>query len=48
MFVGYSDQSKAYKIYIPGFRKIEISRDVAFDEDEAFKKSQKTHVEEEE
>ena len=31
IFVGYSDQSKAYKIYIPGFRKIEVRRIVTFD-----------------
>ena len=48
IFVGYSDQSKAYKFYIPGFRKIEVSRDVTFDEDTTFNKSRKTHVDEEE
>jgi hypothetical protein len=35
-FVGYSETSKVYIIYIPGKRQIEISRDVTFDEDEAF------------
>ena len=47
IFVGYSDQSKAYIIYIPGFRKIEFNRDVTFDEDTTFNKSKKTHVDEE-
>ena len=37
IFVGCSDQLKAYIIYIPGFHKIEVSRDVTFDEDAAFK-----------
>ena len=39
IFVGYSESSKAYKIYVPGQQKIEISRDVTFDEKIAFKKS---------
>ena len=36
MFVGYSEQSKAYRIYIPGYRQIELSRDVTFDKDTTF------------
>ena len=32
-FVGYSESSKAYRIYFLRFKKIEISRDVTFDED---------------
>lgn len=32
-FVGYCENSKAYRIYILGQRKVEISRDVTFDED---------------
>jgi hypothetical protein len=39
IFVGYSESSKAYRIYVPGQQKIEISRDVTFDERIAFKKS---------
>ena len=35
IFVGYSESSKAYIIYFPGFKKIDISRDVTFDEDSA-------------
>ena len=38
IFVGYSESLKAYRIYFPGFKKINISRDVAFDEDSAFEK----------
>jgi hypothetical protein len=39
IFVGYSESSKAYRIYVPGQQKIEISRDVTFDERISFKKS---------
>ena len=28
LFVGYSDCSKAYRVYIPGQRYIEVNRDV--------------------
>lgn len=37
-FVGYGENSKAYKIYIPRQRKVEIHRDVTFDEDETLEK----------
>ena len=30
IFVGYSDCSKAYRVYIPGQRHIEVSKDVIF------------------
>ena len=33
IFVGYSESSKAYRIYFPGFKNINISRDVTFDKD---------------
>lgn len=33
MFVGYSEDSKAFRIYIFGHRNIEISNNVTFDED---------------
>ena len=46
IFVGYNDRLKAYKIYILGFRQIKVNRDVTFDEDAAFNKSRKTHVDE--
>ena len=38
MFVGYSETSKAYRIYVPGQREVEICHDVTFDEDAALKK----------
>ena len=41
LFVGYSEKSKAYRIYIPGYRQIELSRDVTFDKDTTFIKSRK-------
>jgi len=37
--VGYSETSKAYKIYIPSSRKIVIRQDAKFMEDRAFRKS---------
>ena len=45
IFVGYSKSSKAYRIYFPRYKKIDISRDVTFDEDTAYNKSIKTPVE---
>ena len=39
IFVGYSDSSKAYRVYIPGYKMIEISRDVTFDKDTTFSRS---------
>lgn len=39
IFVGYSETSKAYRIFIPGQKTIELSRDVVFEEDLAFKKA---------
>ena len=41
IFVGYSESLKAYRIYFLGFKKIDISRDVTFDEDTAYNKSRK-------
>ena len=46
IFVGYSKSSKAYRIYFPGYKNIDISRDVTFDEDMAYNKSIKRPVEE--
>lgn len=34
IFLGYSEQSKGYRIWLPGERKVEISRDVKFLESE--------------
>jgi hypothetical protein len=45
IFVGYSESSKAYRIYVPSQQKIEISRDVTFDERIAFKKSIEESIE---
>jgi hypothetical protein len=44
--VGYCEVSKAFRIYIPGHRHIEINRDVTFDEDATLKKSRKCQLEE--
>jgi transposase InsO family protein len=46
IFVGYCEVSKAFRIYIPGHRHIEISRDMTFDEDAALKKSRRCRLEE--
>ena len=44
--MGYCEVSKAFRIYIPGHRHIEISRDVTFDEEAALKKSRRCQLEE--
>jgi hypothetical protein len=36
IFVGYSETSKAYRVYIPGQSQIEVTKDVTFDEEIAF------------
>ena len=46
IFVGYSESSKDYRIYFLGYKKIDISRDVTFDEDLAYIKSRKKPAEE--
>jgi hypothetical protein len=46
IFVGYCEVSKAFRIYIPGHRHVEISRDVTFDEDAVLKKSRRCQLEE--
>ena len=45
IFVGYSESSKAYRIYFPRFKKINIHIDITFDKDLAYKKSRKRPVE---
>ena len=45
IFVGYSKISKAYRIYFLGFNKIDINRDVTFDEDSTYNKSRNKPVE---
>ena len=37
--MGYSEISKAYRIFIPGTRRIIVRRDVKFMEDKAFRRS---------
>ena len=44
--MGYSESSKAYRIYFLGFKKINISRDVTFHEDSSYNKSRKRPIEE--
>jgi reverse transcriptase-like protein len=39
IFVGYSETSKAYRIYIPALRKTVLRWDVRFEEDKAFRRS---------
>ena len=46
IFVGYSESSKDQRIYFPGFKKIDISKNVKFDEDSAYNKSKKRLAEE--
>jgi len=42
IFVGYSDESKAYRVWLPEERKIDIARDVKFLEDnKMFNKEEK-------
>jgi hypothetical protein len=36
ILVGYSEVSKAYRIYIPPLRRVVVSRDVRFEEDRDF------------
>ena len=44
-FVGYNESSKAYRIYIPGQRQIEVSRVVIFEEEIAFQRSRESQME---
>ena len=44
--MGYYEISKAYRIHLLGFKKIDISRDVTFNEYSACKKSRKRPAEE--
>jgi hypothetical protein len=39
LYVGYSETSKIYRVYIPEQRKIAVSRDVKFEEDFGSRKS---------
>ena len=42
IFIGYSESSKAYRVYIPGFRQIATSRDATFNEDISFSRLRPT------
>jgi hypothetical protein len=42
IFVGYNENSKAYKVYIPSLRNIVVRRDVRFEEDKALRKAHDT------
>ena len=44
IFIGYIDTSKSYRIYFPGFKKIEINRDVTFDEDSTYFESRRKPI----
>lgn len=39
VLVGYNEVSKAYRVYIPGSRKVILSWDVRFDEGRALRRS---------
>ena len=45
IFVGYSKSLKDYRIYFLGFKKIDIIKDVTFDEDSSYNKSRKKPIE---
>ena len=47
IFVGYNDCSKAYRVYIPGQRYIEVIRDVIFHEEAVFRKTLELSTEDE-
>ena len=44
IFVSYSESVKAYRIYIPDQRKMELSRDVTFEEDVAYWRSRRSNT----
>ena len=48
LFVGYSEQSKSHRIYIPGYHQIDLSRYVTFDKDTTFRKLKKDREDQEE
>jgi hypothetical protein len=47
-FVGYSETSKAYRIYIPSQKFIEVSRDVTFHEEAVFRRARELPCDSEE
>ena len=46
LLVGYSETSKAYRVYIPARKRIIVCRDVQFDEDRALRRSMHLPAEE--
>jgi hypothetical protein len=44
-FVGYNESLKAYQIYIPGQRQIEVSGDVTCEEEISFRRSRESQME---
>jgi hypothetical protein len=46
--VGYSETSKAYRIYIPGQKFIKVSRDVTFHEETTFRRARELPCDSEE
>jgi len=44
--MGYSETSKAYWIYFPTFKNININKDVTFDEESPYSRSRKLRIEE--
>ena len=40
IFMGYSETSKAYRIFIPSKQRVVIRRDVNFEEERAYQRSQ--------
>ena len=46
IFFGYNELSKEYRVYIPSYRNIKTRRDVTFDEDTTFRRSNKNHLDE--
>ena len=40
LLVGYSETSKAYRLYIPALRRVVVRRDVKFEEERACRRSQ--------
>ena len=45
LLLGYSEISKAYRVYIPSHKRIIVNRDVQFDEDRALQRSMDLPIE---
>ena len=43
-FVGYSESSKAYQIYIPSQRQIEVRKNVTLNKEVSFRRSRGSHM----